>query len=360
MHALCNMLEALGKDLASRFEDLDSHVNAKLVEISLAQENHLQQVQSWKQELHEEKVKTCDQLSFLAKSQAGGSRGSSHHDELPGLFLNLEKAVGDDFLKFEKSLDDALSRHAAQSAGMLTKWSGPLLDTVERALAAAKPGVVVEAAKCGAPIVESCPPWKQQNFGPLSRPGGDEERKLDIKNLKPVRDDDDVYSEHSVHTLNSKVRTPSKSAENERVQESLSKKIQEVHSKLDEVKTHEITVERRIEEMHAKLAQEISMLRLNLQSEFSGEFSKKRCTVKGCTAVLSRSDAFHCTKCGQDVCMQHRLEKDHACGSLSTAAKAGGDSRQPIVEASAEAEKPRSGGFFRCLTSSKSKPRGEA
>ncbi|KAG6608808.1 zinc finger an1 and c2h2 domain-containing stress-associated protein 16-like [Phytophthora cinnamomi] len=46
---------------------------------------------------------------------------------------------------------------------------------------------------------------------------------------------------------------------------------------------------------------------------------KKRCAADGCRDVLLTSNQFHCAKCGQDVCLKHRFEADHACESARQA-----------------------------------------
>jgi len=350
MHAVCNMLEALGKDMSVRMDDMDQHITENFRTIMLAQESNLKQVKDWANEVHEEKVRSCEQMNFMAKSltpQSGGLKGGNVED-LINLFHDLQRSVSEDFHKFERSVDDTLSRHAAQSAGMITKMSGPLLDSMEKALTAAKCGPI-EPTKCYAPMVESAlpAPWKQQAFGPVPRPGGDEERKLDTKSLRAARDDDDVYSEHSVHTSQSealhgqkKTSTQKQPMEKEKSQDNLAKKLQEVHSKLDDVRTHEITVERRIEEMHSKIIQEIAMLNIKLHTEFGGELTKKGCSVNsGSTGSLPASTP-------------PREEALRAAQSSTLMGSA--DRRQANVEASVE----RTGGFFRCLKISKPKPQG--
>jgi predicted nucleic acid binding AN1-type Zn finger protein len=40
---------------------------------------------------------------------------------------------------------------------------------------------------------------------------------------------------------------------------------------------------------------------------------KARCPVKGCKVILTDISSYICKKCGQKVCLGHRLDSDHSC-----------------------------------------------
>lgn len=40
---------------------------------------------------------------------------------------------------------------------------------------------------------------------------------------------------------------------------------------------------------------------------------KRRCPVPGCKEQLGLTNSFECKRCGQTVCMTHRLQEDHPC-----------------------------------------------
>jgi predicted nucleic acid binding AN1-type Zn finger protein len=43
---------------------------------------------------------------------------------------------------------------------------------------------------------------------------------------------------------------------------------------------------------------------------------KQRCPVPGCKEKLTTISTYGCKKCGQRVCLKHRLEDDHGCAAV--------------------------------------------
>jgi AN1-like Zinc finger len=48
-------------------------------------------------------------------------------------------------------------------------------------------------------------------------------------------------------------------------------------------------------------------------SNYQRVHKKPRCPVLGCRCKLGLLDAYRCKRCGQRVCLAHRLESDHSC-----------------------------------------------
>ena len=42
----------------------------------------------------------------------------------------------------------------------------------------------------------------------------------------------------------------------------------------------------------------------------------KICHKETCSTILGLSNSFRCTKCGEDVCLMHRVPEEHNCASL--------------------------------------------
>mmetsp|Transcript_30420 Transcript_30420/g.97268 ORF Transcript_30420/g.97268 Transcript_30420/m.97268 type:complete len:169 (-) Transcript_30420:20-526(-) len=79
---------------------------------------------------------------------------------------------------------------------------------------------------------------------------------------------------------------------------------------------------------------------------------KRKCPVAGCRQTLGISSTFTCTRCGQDVCLNHRYEESHNCQPVVN--------KNPIIVSTpntgAQAAKPKKG-FFGCLCGGKPKVR---
>jgi hypothetical protein len=50
---------------------------------------------------------------------------------------------------------------------------------------------------------------------------------------------------------------------------------------------------------------------------------KPRCPVPGCRERLTTINAYGCRRCGQRVCLKHRLEEDHGCSAAAARAQRG-------------------------------------
>lgn len=57
----------------------------------------------------------------------------------------------------------------------------------------------------------------------------------------------------------------------------------------------------------------------------------KRCPVPGCKEQLGLSNKFECQRCGQTVCMRHRMQEDHPCQVARPKAGAATSSGRPAA-----------------------------
>ncbi|CAK9066361.1 unnamed protein product [Durusdinium trenchii] len=52
---------------------------------------------------------------------------------------------------------------------------------------------------------------------------------------------------------------------------------------------------------------------------------KARCPVRGCKELLTASNTVLCARCGQKVCLKHRFEDAHGCGTAPSRARRAAD-----------------------------------